>query len=329
MRTVNMVALAVLAASGFAQTAPSIYSAGRSTESQGILLRGWGSGTIKEVDDTAFEGTTSIRVSSRNFFQGGILNLSKPVDLSGAFSDKNNLIVIALRVPTSGELANSSGGGGAPGAAGAGEMGAPGGGGQEGREGGAGGGAGAGTLGRGGGGGQANTASSAPEEISQIRVLITTTDGKRSEIYLPVKTSRPNPKGWRTIGVPLQAITGLERTNKIIQSVAFSSDVVGSFYVGEVRTMNDSTPIYGETNFRETNVGSGSTLTFSATGFGGSSVLKYTWDFDSTNGIEVDAEGQSVKRRFRKPGTYTVTLTISDVYGLKAPFTTTVKVTVN
>ncbi len=43
----------------------------------------------------------------------------------------------------------------------------------------------------------------------------------------------------------------------------------------------------------------------------------------------MDAEGQIVKRKFRVPGEYTITLTISDAFGLKQPFQTTIKVTVN
>jgi PKD repeat protein len=77
------------------------------------------------------------------------------------------------------------------------------------------------------------------------------------------------------------------------------------------------------------NLALGDTVTFTATGDGGSSILKYSWDFDSADGIQTDAEGRSVQRRFRKAGDFVITLTISDYYGLKAPYTATVKVKVN
>ena len=77
------------------------------------------------------------------------------------------------------------------------------------------------------------------------------------------------------------------------------------------------------------NLALGDQVTFSGSGFGGATPLRYTWDFDSADGVGVDSEGQSVIRRFRKPGDYTITLTITDIYGLKKPYTTTIKVTVN
>jgi PKD repeat protein len=77
------------------------------------------------------------------------------------------------------------------------------------------------------------------------------------------------------------------------------------------------------------NLALGDEVSFSAAGFGGSTVLKYSWDFDDKDGIQEDAVGQSVRHKFRKPGTYTITLTIADAYGLKKPYTTTMKAVVN
>jgi hypothetical protein len=100
-------------------------------------------------------------------------------------------------------------------------------------------------------------------------------------------------------------------------------------YVGELRVVNDTTPITGEPNLRTLNLALGDEVAFSASGYGGSTILKYSWDFDDKDGIQEDAVGQSVRHKFRKPGPYTVTLTISDAYGLKKAYTTTIKATVN
>jgi PKD repeat protein len=40
--------------------------------------------------------------------------------------------------------------------------------------------------------------------------------------------------------------------------------------------------------------------------------LTYAWDFDSSNGIQVDAVGSSVSHGYPSAGTYTVTLTVTD-----------------
>jgi hypothetical protein len=64
-------------------------------------------------------------------------------------------------------------------------------------------------------------------------------------------------------------------------------------------------------------------------GNAGSSPLKYEWNFDTKGEFVADAEGQVVKRRFRSPGEYIITLRVSDVFGLKKPYSTTIKVVVN
>jgi PKD repeat protein len=146
-------------------------------------------------------------------------------------------------------------------------------------------------------------------------VIITTSDGKKSEAYIPVDTS--------------VSISGFDRTNKTVKSIAISGDATATFFVGDISIVNDSTPITGDVNTHDLNLAQGDEFEFTASGSGGSTPLKYTWDFDASDGIQVDAEGRSVTRKFRKPGNYIITLTISDLYGLKTPYTTTIKAVVN
>ena len=162
-----------------------------------------------------------------------------------------------------------------------------------------------------------------------MRVIVGTTDGKKSEAYIPLTTGSMGLRGWSTVSVPLQAILGLDRTNKMVKSIAFAPDDTSTFYLGELSVVADTTPIRGEMSPTSLNVGSGTEVKLSARGMGGSSILKYSWDFDKEDGIQVDAEGQYVTRKFRKPGTYIITLTISDYFGLKKPYTVEMKATVN
>lgn len=334
---------ASLAGSAVAQSTAVLYSPVRTAKDQGIALRGWGSGIITETDETAYEGANSLRVSSRNFFQGGVIRFEKPVDVNGDFAEKSNLLRLTYKVVEAGGA--TGGGRNAPGG-GRGGLGAGGssGGGSRGPGGGAPGGGipgggfpgggipgggfpGGGIPGAGGGLGGAQAATPA---LKTLRAIVTTTDGKKSEVYIPVTSTAKNDRGWSTLAVPLQAITGLDRTNKQISEIAFAADDTVTFYVGDLRVVSDTTPLRGETDAKGTlNIGATETRTFRAYGSGGASVLKYTWDFDDSDGIQIDAEGQTVKRRFRKPGTYTVTLTVSDYFGLKQPYTSTFKVTVN
>lgn len=348
MTWTRFAAIAALGALAAVALPQNLFSAGRTVRDQGITLKSWGSGTIAESDEAAFGGTTSIRISGRNFFQGGILNFANPVNLGTAFADQNNLISVMLFLPgeVSGgimgpggmpgrpglgapgvggpppgvNLPPGVGGGGRPGAGGAPPgMGLPG-------MGGAGmGGAAMGAAGMGGLGlGQAQ----APT-IRRVRFVVTTTDGKRSEGYMDVVGRPADDRGWRRLSIPLQAVRGFDATNKQISSIAFSGDTTSTFFIGEVGVINDATPISGDVNVRELNLGLGDEVQLVATGFGGASVLKYEWDFDTRGQFETDAEGAVVRRRFRSPGEFVITVRISDMFGLKRPFETTITVTVN
>lgn len=313
------------ASSALAQS--ELYNPTRSIKDQGISVFGWGSGTINETDELAYEGTNSIRVSTRNFFQGGIMTFKDVLNLSGASADPNNLLMLTVRVLDDKATMGTGGGSRGPGAGAAGSgSGTTGLGDDGGREGG-------GQPGgsRGNGGGQpTSTATVETPEFNMIRIIVGTSDNKNSEIYLPITTSRPNEKGWRQVGVPLQAITGFNATNKMVSRIAMSGSTTATFYVGEIKLMNDATPIFGEVITSDMNIGTDQVVPLQANGFAGATVLKYTWTITAGDGSKSEAEGQGVNRRFRVPGTYSVTCTIADVYGLKKPFTTNpIKIIVN
>lgn len=375
-----LTALAALAASPLQNTSKVIYTPVRDAADQKIKVTGWGSGTGSETDEAAYEGGHSIRVSTRNYFQGAKLNLGEPIDLSDRFGDRNSLLKLVVKTAddpsSSGVRGGFPGGPGGPsgpagpsGAGGRGGVGAPGGRGGVGAPGGfppggrggqgapggfPGGRGGQGAPGgfpggRGGqgapggypggpggpGGMRGGMTNSAAPTLTTVRMIVTTTDGKKSEAYLPISTGGGGERGWKTVAIPLQAINGFDRTNKIVKDIAFSGDVTTTFYVGDVRVVNDSTPIRGEIMGRRTyNLALGDKVAFTGQGEGGSSVLEYVWDFDDSDGVDdVDAIGQTVLHQFRKPSPQgkktTVTLTIRDKYGLKAPTKSSVEVLVN
>ncbi len=316
MRKIAWIALAAIA--GGVATAQTIYIPNRTVKDQGISLKGWGSGTISETDEVFVDGAFSLRISTKNYFQGGLMLMEKPIDLASAFNDKNNLLKFAIR--SSGEkpkFATTRTGGGAAGGPGFG---------------GAGGGSGAvdggGSGGAQGGGNPTGTTLTTDAILRNIRIVVSTTDGLKSEAYLSVRAT--GAEAWRNFSLPLTAIHGFERTNKTVQSIAISGDALSTFWIGDIRVINDSTPISGEMNFKDDmNLALGDEREFIAYGFAGSTPLKYTWDFNDADGIQVDAEGQSVKYKFRRPGTFKVTVTIHDAYGNKKPYQASVKITVN
>lgn len=309
--------------SAFAQTV--IYSPSRSIADQSISLKSWGSGSISETDEVAYEGTKSIRVSSRNYFQGGRITMGKSSALSSLYEDKDNLLMLAFRIANSSVRIGGGGAGGRPGSEGGpgGLAGGDGGG----REGGGGVGFGAPGGGKSGGGGGAAASTTAAPALKNIRLVITTTDGMKSEVYMAIPAGADS--GWRQIGIPLQAITGFGKTNKDVKDVTFSGDSLATFYVGEIRVANDSTPITGSLDRSDMNLALGDEVEFNGSAFGGASQLVYNWDFDESDGLQVEATGATIKRRFRKPGKYVVTMTVVDVYGLKKPLVKKATITVN
>lgn len=396
MKRFGTAAMALMAtAVAFSQSSEILYTPVKVLKDQSIKVRAWGSGTASETDELAYEGGHSIRISSRNYFQGGSLTFDKPISLANSFASKANLLRIILRTADQGTTLGFGG----PGAGGAGagrpggkDGGGPGGfggvggggvGGARGGQGGPGGlpggfpggfpgggpggrggqggpggfpggfpggGVGGARGGQGGPGGQpggfpggfpgggpggrggfpGGAGASAVPVFKTLRVIVTTTDGKKSEAYLPVSSSSAGENGWKNIGLPLQAITGLDRTNKVIKEIAFSGDATATFYVGELRVVSDTTPIRADILGNRTyNLALGDQLILNGSGTGGASILKYSWDFDNTDGIQADAENQQVVYRFRKPGKFKVTLTVTDSFGLKAPATATIEVTVN
>ena len=55
-------------------------------------------------------------------------------------------------------------------------------------------------------------------------------------------------------------------------------------------------------------------------------IFRYSWDFDNLDGIQQDSIGNSASHTFTDPGTYLVTLTVTDNSGLTSTVTTVITV---
>jgi hypothetical protein len=298
--------------------------AGQPSSSGGFGLEVWGGGAIEETAENAIAGPNALKIRTATFFQGGILRFEKPVALGSYANDPENLLAVAVYVMESRTASSGgeSGGGGLTGGGG----GLTGGGGSS-----MGGGRSAGGGLTGGGGGDAGTRRG--KQMDNLRMILRTTDGKLSEAYVPLGSGGSAVGKWRRVGVPLKSIAGFSKSNKEVEAIAFAGDSPTSFYLGELRVVRDQTPIQGFISVTEYNIGINTELTFSASAEAGLSVVEYVWDFDASDGLQVEAIGQSVVHRFRKPSKpdqpFVVTLTIRDVFGLKQSWKGTVAVTVN
>jgi len=163
--------------------------------------------------------------------------------------------------------------------------------------------------------------------MKQMRIVLVTVDGKQYEAVAPFDPPLTDQEGWFPIGIALGAFKGLSPEAQIKEIRVFG-DGYGVFYVGEIRLATDATPITGDAG-EEQIVAANDLVRLEARASAGITPLRYAWDFDASDGIQEDAIGKVVTTRYRKAGEYTVTLTVTDVFGLKKPFVATTKITVN
>lgn len=163
--------------------------------------------------------------------------------------------------------------------------------------------------------------------MRQMRVVVVTADGKQHEAVAPFEPPITDQEGWFPIGVALGAFKGLSPDAQI-REIRLFGDAYGVFYIGEIRIATDATPITGDAG-EEQIVAANDLIRLEARASAGITPLRYSWDFDASDGIQEDATGRVVTTRYRKPGEYTVTLTVTDIFGMKKPFVATTKVTVN
>jgi hypothetical protein len=323
-----------LAGAGFADA--TLY-AGQPTENAGITLRSWGAGSIEDSTETTFVGSRSLKVLTRGMLSGGWLVFNTPVDLRADLNAPDKAIRFTLRFAgASGGAAGGAGGPQAPG--GIGGSGAPRGGPGFGGEGGGpevpGGFGGPGAPA--GGGAQTTTPT-----LRELRLIIETSDGKRTETMLPLQNLRTDELGWQSLSAPLRSIAGLRETNGQIAKIGFFGDTTGVFYIGEIRTLSEGGALQGYMAIQNTfgsvftsrsqerlSIASGDELIFFGVAEGVSAPVEYRWSFGD-DPSQVDGTGQVVRRRFPKRGNYTVHLTIADPQGVRPPATARIQIQVN
>lgn len=330
-----------LAGAGFADA--TLY-AGQPTENAGITLRSWGAGSIEDSTETTFVGSRSIKVLTRGVLSGGWVAFNTPVDLRADLNAPDKVMRFTLRFAGTGGGAAGGGAGGpqAPGGLG-GPGGAP--------RGGPGFGGGGGLTGEGGGpqapggfggpGAPAGGAQTTTPILRELRLIIETSDGKRTETVLPLQNLRTDESGWQSLSVPLRSIAGLRETNGQIAKIGFFGDTTGIFYIGEIRTLSESSPIQGYIAIQNTfgsvftsrsqeklSIASGDELIFFGVAENVSTPVEYRWSFGD-DPSQVDGTGQVVRRRFPKRGNYTVHLTIVDPLGVRSPATAKIQIQVN
>ena len=163
--------------------------------------------------------------------------------------------------------------------------------------------------------------------ISSMHMILKFSDGNEIELLRPVVENIGDDIHWLQESIPLAAINAnaSDVVNAQLSEIYLGTDSPATITIGEIRTVSDTTPITADAGKPQT-VPTKTAAAFIGAGDGGASMLKYQWDFDSPGHFVPEAEGNFVDHSFAKPGTYVVTLRVSDLDGLKKAALATVVV---
>lgn len=170
-----------------------------------------------------------------------------------------------------------------------------------------------------------------PQQLTFVHFTFTLANGAQADVLRPYPDLSQTDAGagseqWVDVGVPLAALHFAPGAgNSPLQSITIGGNNYAVFYVGQIKLIQDQTPI---TCFAGDTIAAapGEPVTLHGIANGGVSALKYSWDFDASDGVTEQAVGQTVTTLYYKPQDYKVTLTVSDMDGLKKPATSTVTI---
>jgi len=133
---------------------------------------------------------------------------------------------------------------------------------------------------------------------------------------------------WCRVAVPLAKFKLPEGMNEFrLKRLLISTDLQTTLHLGEIRMVTDNSPIKVEPLESKTVVVYDEVL-FDPRADGGLSSLKFSWDFNASDGIQEESTERVGRFIYTRGGEFTVTLTVSDADGLKEPVTVKTTVTV-
>ena len=160
-------------------------------------------------------------------------------------------------------------------------------------------------------------------KIQKLRVVLISDKGKRQEMIQPLVSSSETM--WWKVGVPLAKIKSLADISQYnLKRLLIFSDVADTIYIGAIKVARDTESLNAEPG-GDVSYTVGDCISFRANATGGLSAIRCSWDFDSKDGIQEDAVGGTAAHTYKTGGDYVVTLTVSDLNGLKPTCVKTIK----
>ena len=167
------------------------------------------------------------------------------------------------------------------------------------------------------------------KQVRMLRLLLFLEEGPVIECATEVSSYKLGDDGWMVVSIPMAALKGkTDLAQYKVKRLVLTADGNEAFHIGEIRTMRDATPLSVDAG-GDKEVSKNYSIAFQAFATTGASAVKYSWDFDKFDGVQEVAIGDLVYHRFTRAGTYEVTVTVTDVFGVKKPAAATVKVKVN
>jgi hypothetical protein len=284
----------------FPPPSATIYD-GSQASSAGMELKGWGSGKASEDRTKGYAGQpASIKIKSDGYYSGGRLVFIQPKDLTPQFTAPDSRYGFLVFVVQFAPNSNATPAAPTP--------------------------------------GEPGEAAPAVQASSHTRVTLVFEEGIAEAINQPIVLEKAQEEGWYQMAVPFVAFKGTDKLKSFkLREVRLFTDKKDDLNIGEIRTTTDDEPIQVEP-LENLEVSVNDTIQFSAKATAGLSTLKYTWDFDASDGIQEDASGPTVLHVFKKPSgmnaagapvPFIVTLTVSDISGAKKPEVRKAEVIVN
>lgn len=259
-----------------------------------MRLAAWGGGWCEESPQNTYGGSRSIKVSPLDLYSGGRIDFVKPMDLTQSFnlSDAYLQVVSKFTGAQAGYDALTTG------------MGA------------------IGSTDMYGGVYKAR-------QVRRLRVMLVFEGGKSIESQVDLASFRLQDDGWMIVSFPLAYLKSkLDLTDYRLERMVISGDGSEPFHVGEISITRDSTPITPDAG-ESKEVSRNYPIAFQGFCRAGATAVKYSWDFNDLNGIQEEAVGDLVYHKFTAPGNWVVTMTASDVFGIKKSAKSTIKAKVN
>jgi hypothetical protein len=267
---------------------------GQDIAASNVKLGSFGSGTAVETKENAFVGDNAIKITTHGLYQGGRLEFKTPVDVAAALANKNTYMRFQVRFNSQGNLTEafdpSTGG----------------------------------------------STQRLGAIFEHMRYIIRMVDGRQYEIVRPFELPpTDDPNAYVSFAFPMQTIVKaaakmpggaakLSGDGAKIASVTICGDKYQQFTLGEAEIMTDDTEI-DVADLDEQIVFFDNDTTFVANAQGGASTLRFSWDFDASDGFQEQAVGRVVTYVYRPRGLspdvqskkFTVTLRVSDIDGIK------------